>query len=238
MNRRQFISFVGSATVVWPLETRAQRASKMPIIGVLWHAANEEEEGIYLTSLRQGFQDLGYREGSNLRLENRDAAERYEKFATDAAELVALKVDVLVAVTRPAAEAAQRATSTIPIVFLFVPDPVGMKFVTSLGRPGGNITGLTQMADIIGKRLEIFKEALPGLSRVALLVNPSDPPLAKRNIDDVRRAAGRLRIEIHEVNVRGPEDFEGAFAVIDELRAEGVFTGIDPMIYNKRKLIA
>src|SRR5262245_54769753 len=118
MNRREFISFVGGATVVWPLETRAQQASKIPIIGVLWHAANEEEEGIYLTSLRQGFQDLGYREGSNLRLENRFAAERYEKFVADAKELVALKVDVLVAVTRPAAAAAQVATSTIPIVFL------------------------------------------------------------------------------------------------------------------------
>src|SRR5262245_41083486 len=102
MNRREFISFVGGA-IVWPLETRAQQASKGPIIGVLWHAANEEEEGIYLTSLRQGFQDLGYGEGSNLRLENRFAAERYEKFLADAKELVALKVDVLVAVTRPAA---------------------------------------------------------------------------------------------------------------------------------------
>ena len=113
-----------------------------------------------------------------------------------------------------------------------------MKFVTSLGRPGGNITGLTQMSDIIGKRLEIFKEALPGLSRVALLVNPSDQALARRNIDDVQAAAGRLNIEIHEVNVRGPEDFQGAFAAIDRLRVDGVFTGIDPMIYNKRKLIA
>jgi len=115
-------------------------------IGVLWHAASAEEEAVYLDALREGLAGLGHIEGLNIVLENRFPAEKSERFVSLAAELAQLKPDVLVAVSRPAAMAAQRATSTIPIVFSLVPDPVGDKLVESLSRPGGNITGLSNMS--------------------------------------------------------------------------------------------
>jgi putative ABC transport system substrate-binding protein len=239
MRRREFITVLSSATVAWPLSAKARQGKKVPRIGVLWHAGSAEEEGVYFAALRQGFRDLAYIEGESITLEHRFPAEQYERFNAFAAELVGLKVDVIVAVTRPAAAAAQRATTTIPIVFLLVPDPVGMKFVESLARPGGNITGLSQMAtDIIGKRLELFKETIPGLSTLALLLNPSDPALARRNVEEAKPAAARLNISVHPIEVRRPEEFTAAFAAIDRLRVDGIFTGIDPMLYNERKRIA
>ena len=237
MKRREFIALVCGAAA-WPLAARGQ-VKTLRRIGVLWHAGSAEEEGVYFTALQQGFRDLGYVEGQTIALEHRFPAEKYERFNTFAAELVALNVDVIVAVTSPAVAAAQRATTAIPIVFVVVPDPVGMKYVESLGRPGGNTTGVSQMAtDIIGKRLELFKEAIPNLSTVVLLLNPSDPRLARRNLEEVHPAASRLNIAVHPVEVRRPEDFVAAFEAIDRLRVDGIFTGIDPMIYNERKRIA
>jgi putative ABC transport system substrate-binding protein len=239
MKRREFITLLGGTVVGWPLCTRSQEAKKIPRVGVLWHARNAEEEGVYFTALQRGFRDLGYVEGQTVALEHRFPAEQYERFNTISAELVGLKVDVIIAVSWPAAVAAQRATTTIPIIFVVVPDPVGMKLVDSLGRPGGNITGVSQMAtDIIGKRLEIFKEAIPRLSSVGLLLNPDAPVLARRNLEEVRAAAARLNVAVHPLEVRQPEDFEAAFAIIDRLHVDGIFTGIDPMIYNERKRIA
>lgn len=172
MERREFMTILGGAAAAWPLPALAQKAKHIPKIGVLWHAGNEQQEAPYLNALRQGLRDLGYLEGQNIVLENRFANEQYERFNTLSAELAALKVDVLVAVTRPAALAAQRATSTIPIVFILVADPVANKLVASLNRPGGNLTGLSQMAlDLTGKRLEILKEVV-GIGRLAFLVNP------------------------------------------------------------------
>jgi len=240
VGRREFISLLcGTAVAWWPLSTRSQEANKIPKVGVLWHAGNAEEEGGYFIAFQQGLRDLGYVEGQTIVVEHRFPTEQYDRFNTFAAEFVALKVDVIVAVSWPAAAAAQRATTTIPIVFVVVPDPVGMKLVESLGRPGGNITGVSQMAtDIIGKRLEIFKEAIPGLSSVGLLLNPSAPVLARRNLEEVRAAAARLNITVHPLEVRRAEDFAAAFEVADRLRVDGIFTGIDPMIYLERRRVA
>src|SRR6516164_10135178 len=180
MERREFITLVGGAAVAWPHAARAQQ-SKIPRIGVLWHAATESEEAPYLGPFRQGLLDLGHVESKNIALENRFAAEHYERFDGLAAELVQLKVDVLVAVTQPAALAAQRATTTIPIVFILVPDPVASKLVESLAHPGGNITGLSNVAfEMFAKRVELLKQMVPSISRLALLVNPSDPQVARR----------------------------------------------------------
>src|SRR5215470_1936302 len=132
MDRRIFVVYVAGVLAAMPLAVRAQQARKVPRIGVLWHAANAEEEGEYLKSFLQGFRDLGYVEGQTIAFENRFANEQYDRFTNLAAELVALKVDILVAVTRPAAVAAQAATKTIPIVFIVVPDPVGSKLAESL----------------------------------------------------------------------------------------------------------
>jgi putative tryptophan/tyrosine transport system substrate-binding protein len=236
MKRRKFVTLLGATVVAWPLSTRAQEAKKIPKIGVLWHAGNAEEEGVFYASLLQGFRDLGYVEGRTLVFEHTFAAEQYERFNENAAALVARNVDVLVAVTRSAAIAAKRATATIPIVFTVVPDPVGLRLVESLGHPGGNITGLTNIATDLGaKRIELLKEAFPALTRIALLVNASDPIVRHRNIDEAQKVAKQLNIAVEPIDVRSPQDFVAAFARIEQVRLEAVVTGVDPMIYNERK---
>jgi putative tryptophan/tyrosine transport system substrate-binding protein len=173
-NRRAFIAGLGSAAA-WPVVARAQTQRKIPTIGVLWHAGNAEEEKFPLAQFRAGLEDIGYVEGRNIILENRFPAEQPERFYSLAEELVGIKVDILFTVTRLAALAAQRATKTIPIVFMAVADPVGSKLIDTLARPGGNITGLANMAlELTPKRFELLKE-VAGLSRAALLVNATDP---------------------------------------------------------------
>jgi putative ABC transport system substrate-binding protein len=214
MRRREFITVLGGAAVAWPLPARAQRTEHTPKIGVLWHAANEQEEAPYLNALRKGLRDLGYVEGHNIVLENRFANEQYERFNAQAAELAALKVHVLVAVTRSSAIAAQRATSSIPIVFILVADPVANKLVASFNRPGGNITGLSQMAlDLTGKRLEIFKEAI-GASRLAFLINPADRQYARVMVEETESAARQLNMTIKSVEVSKPSDLEDVFSAM------------------------
>jgi putative ABC transport system substrate-binding protein len=194
---------------------------------------------VLFVALRQGFVDLGYVEGKTLVIEHIYAAEQYERFAANAAALVARNVDVLVAVTRLAAIAAQSATTTIPTIFTVVPDPVGLRLVSSLAQPGGNITGITHIATEIGaKRIAFLKEAFPSISRVALLVNPQDPIVAQRNINEAQVAASRLGIVVQPIEVRSPGEIANAFVSIDTAKLEAVVTGVDPMIYNERKQIA
>ena len=136
MRRREFIRLFASTAVSWPLAARAQQQGKVPTVGILWHAGSVAEEAIFLTQIQRGLKDLGYVEGGNVTLVNTFAGEQYERFNSNAAELVGRKVDVIVAVTLAAALAAQRATNTIPIVFIVVPDPVATKLVASLAHPG------------------------------------------------------------------------------------------------------
>ena len=145
MRRREFLGTIGRAAIVLPLAPQTalpQSSGRKPRIGVLWHAGNEEEEGENFTALVEGFRNRGYVDGPTATLEHRYANEQYERFQALAAELVSLKVDILVAVTRMAAAAAQTATNTIPIVFVVVQDPVANRFADSLARPGRNMTGL------------------------------------------------------------------------------------------------
>jgi putative ABC transport system substrate-binding protein len=238
MRRREFVALLAGAAAAWPLPASAQQINKLPKIGVLWHADNAEQEAPYLTPLQQSLSNLGYVDGRNMRLLNTYAAERYERFNSNAAELAKIPVDVLVAVTRPAAFAAQKATTTIPIVFILVPDPVRSKLVNSLSRPGGNITGLTQLAfELSGKRLDLFKEAT-GLSSVALLVNSSDQEAANLSIAEFRDAAARLNVDLHVIEVKKPEDIEGAFDAIAKQGLRGALTVLDAMLFNERKRIA
>jgi len=229
---------LGGAATAWPLAARAQQISKVPKIGVLWHADNAEQEAPYLIPFEQSLSNLGYVDGRNVKLLNTYAAEQYERFHSNAGELAKIPVDVMVAVTRPAAFAAQKATTTIPIVFILVPDPVRSKLVNSLSRPGGNLTGLTQLAfELSGKRLELFKEAT-GLSSVGLLVNSSDQQAANLSIEEFRAAATRLNIDLHVIEVRKPEDIEGAFDAIARQGLRGALTVLDAMLFNERKRIA
>jgi putative tryptophan/tyrosine transport system substrate-binding protein len=234
MRRREFITLLGGAAA-WPLSARAQRATGTPRIGVLWHAASEEEEAVYLGALRDGLTALGYVEGRNIVLENRYPAEQWERFMSLAAELVELKPDMLVAVSRPAAIAARRATASIPIVFSVVPDPVGDKLVESLARPGGNVTGLSNMAlDLSAKRIQLLKDMVADLSRIALLVNAGDADGARRYVEESRAAAGPLGITIEPVEVRGLGEIPRAFSTIDRLEVNGLVGTADSLFTVER----
>jgi len=238
MRRRDFITLLGSAAAIWPVAAHGQQSSQIRKIGVLWHAASAEDEAVYLGALREGLAELGYVEGRNIVLENRFPAEQWERFVSLAAELVQLKPDLLVAVSRPAAIAAHRATTTIPIVFSAVPDPVGDKLVESLARPGGNITGLSNLAlDLSAKRIELLKAMVGSLSRVALLVNAGDPEGARRYVIESQAAAAPLGITIIPVEVHGLGEIPRAFSMIDQLNVNGLVGTADSLFTVERKHI-
>src|ERR1700756_3717163 len=226
MERRKFIA-IAAIGAAWPLMARAQQnatSAKITRVGVLWHASNADEEKVYLDVLTKAFGDLGYVEGKNIEFLHRFPAEQPERFQTLARELAGDKVDAIVAVTALGAKEAKRATSTIPIVFVIVSDPVGGGLVESLARPGGNATGLSLMSiDLSGKRLALLKEAVPNLSRVALLVDPTDP-FRQRTFKANQAAAEALGISIWPAEIAAPDDVEPVFAKLAE-RADGVVFG-------------
>ena len=171
VRRREFITLIGGAMAAVPSIARAQQIRKIPRVGYLWHAGSAEEEHPYFGALLEGFARLGYVDGRNIKLEHRFPNEVPERFKSMAEELVSLNLDVLMGGSI-ASPYLKNATTKIPIVFMFIPDPVGMKLVDSLARPGGNVTGLSNFGrDIAGKRLQLLKEMVPGLSRVAMLIN-------------------------------------------------------------------
>src|SRR5215217_6016320 len=218
MRRREFVTLLCGTVIALPSLALAQ-ARGVPKVGILWHAGSPEDEGRYFTGMIEGFRDLGYEHGRNIILEHRFPNEIPERFRSMADELVALKVDVLVAVGTQTAPYAKNATSTLPVVFLFVPDAVGSGFVESLGRPGKNMTGLSNFgADIVLKRLQFLKDMIPGLARVALLVNPDTEvaPLYRRATD---AAAAELGLENHTFEGRSINEVERAF---DRMVAAGM----------------
>jgi len=239
IRRRSFLVGAGVGWLSTILPAFAQQGLKRPRIGVLWHAGNAEEEKIPLGGLMQGFRDLGYIDGENIVIEHRFPNEQPERFFTLAAELVQIKVDVLVAVTRQADIAAQRATTTIPTVFIAVPDPVGSKLVDNLARPSANITGLTNMAvELVPKRMQMLKEAIPGLSRMALLVNASIPDAARLYTESAETAARSLGITVQPVEIRTPADIERAFSMTTENRLQGMCLTSDGLIYVEQQRLA
>jgi putative ABC transport system substrate-binding protein len=210
MKRREFILVMGSAAATWPLATRAQQVKKMPKVGYLWHAGSATEEYPYYDAVIEGFRKLGYVNGTNIVLEHRFPDERPERFARMATELVAMNPDVLMS-GQIAAVYLQAATKTIPIVFCFVPDPIGMKLVASFAHPGGNITGLSNFGlDIAGKRLQLLKEIVPGLSRVAMLIN-SNQQSASMYVEVTSAAASNLGLTIEAFDARSREELTEAF---------------------------
>jgi putative ABC transport system substrate-binding protein len=234
MRRREFIRNLIGTAVGSPLVARAQESNGVPRVGVLWHAGNAEEEAPYLPALEQGLNDLGYFDGRTIKLEHRFPNEIPERFESLAAELAALKVDVLVAVAERSAVAAQHATTTIPIVFISVSDPIGLKLVDSWARPGGKITGLTDYdGELGGKRLSLFKEAFPRMTRVALLVEAD-----QQTIDLYQTAASALGLSIHPVVVRSREEFERAFDRIADEHLEGIMAGPYALLAQGRTPLA
>ena len=239
MRRREFITLLGGGAAIWPFVARAQQSRHLPVVGLLWHAGSAEEEAVYLGAVRQGLRDHGYVEGQNVTLENRFPAEIPERFVSLATELAALNVNVLVAINRVAALAAQRATTSIPIVFIAVPDPVGSKLVVSLAKPGGNITGLTNFAyDLTAKRIEFLKAVVPTVSHVALLVNPNDRDSAKTYIEESHAATNKLGLVLQPVEVRTSGDLLSAFSKTIDDQVDGVVVSQDGLFYAARKVIA
>ena len=240
MRRRQFITLIGGAAAAWPLAARAQQSSnKVPVVGVLWHAGSAEEEDVYLSGLVKAFNDLGYVEGKNIRLEHRFPAENPEQFRKLGQELVDAHPAVLMAITSFGAVTLKKLTSSIPIVFVFVPDPLGFGLVNSLARPGGNATGPSLMAvDLSGKRLELLKQVVPGLSRVALLTDPKTDPSRERTIKNHQAAAEALGVTLWNEDIAGPEDVEPVFAKIADDHADGVVRGTSGgLFFNLRARI-
>jgi putative tryptophan/tyrosine transport system substrate-binding protein len=238
MKRRQFITLIGGAAAALPLTARAQQSSnRIPVVGVLWHAGSAEEEDVYLSVVVKAFNDLGYVVGKNIRLDHRFPAENPERFRKLAQELVKEKPDVIIAVTGFGAAEAKRASSSIPIVVTVAYDAVGMGLVESLARPGGNVTGLSLMAvDLSGKRLELLKEAVPSLSRVALLTDFSTPN-KEGTIKLHQAAAQALGITLWPVEILAPDDIEPAFAKIAEDRADGIVRGPGSALFNWRERV-
>jgi putative tryptophan/tyrosine transport system substrate-binding protein len=202
MRRRTFITILGGVAAAWPPCARAQQtSSKIPSVGVLWHAASAEEEDVYLKVLVKAFHDLGYVEGKTIHLDQRFPAEDPQRFRILAQELVDEKPDVIIAVTNFGAVELKQATSTIPIVVALAYDPFGTGLIKNLARPDGNVTGLSLMlVDLSGKRLGLLKDAVPSLSRVALLTDFSTPN-KEGTIKTHKAAAEALGMSLSRVEV-------------------------------------
>ena len=212
MKRREFITLVGSATAAWPLSARAQPRSAWRI-GMLEPGPSSPSDP-FVDAFRDGLRGLGYKEGRDILLEIRWAGGSNEPFVGLAVELVALKVDVLVAVSTPAALAAKQATATIPIVFTNVGDPVGAGVVSSLAHPGGNATGFSTLAtELSAKRLEILREIAPNASPVAMLWNDTNPSMTL-SAHESERAAATLGLTIQSYGVHDLVAFDPAFEAI------------------------
>ena len=222
MRRREFIGLLGGAAVGWPMAVCAQQPAKIARIGYLSPNLTTANPRLF-EAFRQGLRDLGYVEGRNLLIEFRSADGKPERLSALAAELVALKVDVIVSGGGTlAALAAQKATRTLPIVIIAVGDPVTSGLVTSLARPGGNVTGLSSLGpELIGKRLELLKQAVPGVDRVAVLWLPG--ALGERTDKDMLTgadvAARALGVRLQFVEARGPDEFARAFSDMSSARA-------------------
>jgi putative ABC transport system substrate-binding protein len=239
MKRREFFGVLSGAAFFSSTSAFAQRPRKMHRIGVLWHGANAEEEAIYLAALRQGLLDFGYVEGQNIVLEMRFPAEQYERFFVLAAELAQQNVDVLVSAAGIAAVACHRATTTIPIVSVNVPDPVGRKLVASLNRPGGNLTGLSNMAvELTRKRIELAKEMIKDLSRTALLVNTADEIGSRAYIAEADAAGPQLGVAVVPVGVRDANTLESAISKISTETFQAMVVTHDGLFYVQRKRLA
>jgi putative ABC transport system substrate-binding protein len=211
----------------------AQQPKKVPRIGVL--SPSSPGPSPLLDAFRQGLRELGYVEGQNIAVEYRFAEANPEPLSDLAGELVRLKVDVILTINTAASDAAKNVTKTIPIVFTYVADPGGL--VASLARPGGNITGLTTLAaELSGKRLELIKEALPGISRVAYLWTSANPT-ATRVFRETERASPQLGIQLQPLKVQGPDEFQNAFKVATGKRAGVLFVWEDAVLLPHRTLI-
>jgi ABC-type uncharacterized transport system substrate-binding protein len=232
MQRREFITLLGGAVAVCPLAVKAQQANKVYRIGTI-----SAGQPTGRNDFRDGLSGLGWIEGKNLIYERRYAENRLERLPDLVAELIRLNVDVIVATGTLAPIAAKRATTTIPIVMTSAGDPLGSGLVASLAKPGGNVTGLSLMApELAGKRLELLKEVIPGLTRIAVLWNAANPYSANV-FDQTKLAAEKLGIEVQSLRITSPNDLDGALEDALRQNADALIAVEDPLTFDNRKQI-
>ena len=237
MRRREFAALAAACLVARPAVALAQ-SKRMPVVGYMSPVVPENNTDPRFEALRRGLGELGYVEERNLRLEVRWGEGRLDRLGAIAAELVRLKVDVIVAATSPSVIAAKRATSTIPIVMPVISDPVGDGLVASLSRPGGNVTGLSVMAPELGKkRLELLREVLARQSRsLAVMWNPSYSGMAAR-FRDAQSAAPAIGLDVRSLEVRDLREMEAAFDAVARARPDGLVLLVDPLTLSLRARI-
>jgi putative tryptophan/tyrosine transport system substrate-binding protein len=237
MRRREFITLLGSTAVAWPLAARGQQAAKVARIGFLG-ATFASGWASRVEAFRSGLRDLGYVEDKNIVIEFRWADEQYDRLADLAAELIRLKIDVLVTYGTPGSLAAKRATTTIPIVMVHSGDAVAAGIVASLARPGGNLTGTTYfLPELMAKRIEMLKDVMPRISQVAILVKP-DNPFFGTALRALEIPAKSLNIRLQQFEVRGPNDFGDAFAAMAKSGVDAVVILEDAVFVSNARAIA
>ena len=231
IGRRKFLATLGGAAAAWPLAAHAQQPAKLPTIGFLGTAA-ASAWAPWTAAFVQRLHELGWIEGRTVAIQYRWAEGRTDRFAEIAAEFVRIKVDVIVTGGN-AAVAAKRASSAVPIVFAIVDDPVGSGLVTSLARPGGNVTGLSmQSTDLAGKRLALLREVVPGLRRLAIMANV-DFPAAAQEMDEIQAAATKLGLDVATFELRRAEDIAPAFEALKG-RGEALYVVGDALVITHR----
>jgi putative tryptophan/tyrosine transport system substrate-binding protein len=230
MKRREFMSLFGAAAAVWPLAGRAQQPAKLPTVGALVIGSTDPEQ--FWRDFRQGLRDLGYVEGQNIRFEFRSAQGQANRVPELAAELVRLKVDVIVTWFTPPTQAAKQATHEIPIVMADTGDPIGTGLVASLPRPGGNVTGIASVtAELAGKSVQLIRDMLPSARRVTALANATDP-FSKPFLEQIKLGGEATGTTINPVNIGGSEELEAAFAAMEKDRPDAVI--VQPSLPSKR----
>jgi putative tryptophan/tyrosine transport system substrate-binding protein len=231
------MTLLGGAAAAWPLAARAQQAA-VPVVGVL----SAEWPNLFSDRLRafhDGLRETGYVEGRNLAIEYRWAEGRNDRLPTLAAELVRRQVTVIVSTSTPAVLAARTATTTIPTVFFVAADPVQLGLVTSLSRPGGNLTGVVTLnVEVAAKRLELLHELVPTATVVALLVNPTSTALAETTTRDLEAAASTLGLELHVLHASSEREIDAAFATLVQLRAGALVIGADALFNSRSEQLA
>jgi putative tryptophan/tyrosine transport system substrate-binding protein len=232
IGRRKFLTALGGAAAAWPLAARAQQAGKVPTMGLLG-ANNAAAQSPWTAAFLQRLRELGWIEGRNLAVEYRWAEGRDQRAAELAAELVRRKVDIIVVNGTPQILAAKEATSTIPVVFVGAGDPLGTDLVASLARPGGNLTGLSlQQTDTSTKRLELLREVVPGLRRLAILAHVGSPN-AVLEMDEIQRTAGALSVEVVALKIRQAAEIAPAVETIKG-RVDALYVASAPLLTTNR----
>jgi putative tryptophan/tyrosine transport system substrate-binding protein len=239
MQRREFITLVGGAATIWPLAARAQRTDRMRTVGMLLGLAEKDAEAINrVKAFQLGMRDLGWIEGRNVQIEYRFAGTNLESINKNVAELVRLAPDVIVAQSTAVMVALRPATSTIPIVFAVVSDPVSQGFISNLAHPGGNITGFSFIeSDMVGKWVNLLGDVKPNLSRVALMFNPDSVPYFDVYLRSFKALPQQTSVEVEAVHVRSVADVELAVAKLGREPGNGLIAAADAFILAVRGAI-